>query len=1442
MVMYAEKTRRSGGPQKSLRPTFALANELTPELLPTLIVGIGASAGGIEALSRFFDAMPSDSGAAFVVVLHLDPTRESQMAHILSSHTNMAVDQVANGMRIAPNHIYVIAPDKDLTVLDGGLRLIEPAESRGHRHPVDVLFRSIAADQGERAIAIIMSGTGSNGSDGLKEVKAAGGLIFVQDPSTAKFNGMPLSAIATGFADHILAPEAMPKALVSYLRQKYIAAPHDGETAASFAQPIIDKIIMLLLTRTGHDFCHYRRTTLQRRIQRRLGLRNMVSLDEYLSELGSSATEAHLLVHDLLINVTSFFRDAEAWKDLADLVIAPLVAARDTGATIRAWVPGCSTGEEAYTLAMLISEQAAIVGKKFNVKIFATDAREDNLKTARDGIYPPAAVSGLSSARQRKFFGKLENSYQVKKELRNMCVFAPQDLLRDPPFSLLDLVSCRNLLIYLEPDEQQHVIALFHYSLEPGGFLLLGNTETVGRHEAMFEIISKKWRIYRRTGPTRLDIVKFPALRGSTQPQKILEGAVQLPNGYLLRIADMAREALLERFAPAAVLIDSSCRVVYIHGSTGNYLVKPTGQPSQNLFAMIRDGLATKLRSAVRAAIAHNRNVNVIVKIKQNNAISTVAITVAPLSKGPQSGAYLLVSFTPGPSAATHPRNTTKVGLAGDSALQDELSAVRSELRNSIEHLEIANGELKKSNEVVTSMNEELQSANEELETSKEEMQSFNEELHTVNSQLQHKVHELENSTNDLNNLLTGTETVTLFVDVNLCIKWFTPGTRELFDLMSTDIGRPLAHFARKFDDKNLLSDADNVLRQLVAMEAEVPSAAGRWYLRRMLPYRTIDDRVLGVVITFIDVTDRKRASDASEEARIYAQAIVETIRQPLLVLDDIQRVVSVNRAFEILFQVSAAECHGKLIYQLGYGTWNFSKLRVLLDEVLSDNQQFSDVEVEHDFRDIGHRCLLINGRKLIREGGRAGLILLAIEDISERKNVDNVLRESEAKLFSLIKALPVAVFTTDANGRVTFFNPAAADLWGRTPELGVEVGCGSWKLLREDGIPLQRQQSPMVVALRENRAIRGVETWTERPNGMRVPSLAYPTPLHDESGVLVGGVNVLLDITERKRSEEVRRKLAAIVESSEDAIMSMDLDGMLTSWNPGAVRLFGYSVEDVINKFFGMLVPTEQHDGRPGFLDRFEEGGDTEHSETEWQRQDKSNVWISWIISPLRSDTGKLLGAACIARDITERKRAEDHREILVRELNHRVKNTLAIVTAIASQTHVNSTSPATFRQSFESRLLALARAHDLLIHGNWSGSDLESVVRTTIDPHIGQVNRFRIEGPLIALNPASALTFSLAVHELCTNAVKYGALSKPDGHVAISWRSTDNGEGRHLQLRWVEEGGPLVGVPTRKGFGSSLIEKALARELAGVVQLLYEPSGVVCTIDAPMPLGQWE
>ncbi|MEW9614398.1 chemotaxis protein CheB [Shinella sp. S4-D37] len=1300
-----------GAASGGVRPAKAVDDgAVTATVVPVVAVGVGvgASAGGIEALGRFFDAMPADSGCAFVVVLHLDPKRESEMAHILGTRTAMPVAQVEDGMRLAPDRVYVIAPDTDLSVRDGGLHVSRPSRTRGQRHPVDVLFASLAADQRERAIAVVLSGTGSNGTQGLKEIRAAGGMSLVQAPETATFDGMPRSAISAGMADYVLAPEKMPETLLAYMSHGYVAAPVEIEATSPEGKATLEHVLELLHARGGRDFRSYKRTTLGRRVHRRLGLRNIATLDEYMDVLRASADEMLTLVGDLMISVTGFFRDAEAWKALAELVIAPMVAERASGASIRVWTPACSTGEEAYSIAMLITEHAEAAGKQFDLKVLATDVHEDNLRKARDGIYPEAATVAFPTPRLRRFFSKLDGSFQVTKELRDMVVFAPQNLLGDPPFSRLDLVSCRNVLIYLEPEAQQRIIALCHFALRPDGHLFLGNAETIGRHDDLFETVSKKWRIYRRIGPSRPDLVTYPPPRGTDETPRAGGPSRRLAEPST-PAAELARRVLLERYAPASVLIDRKGRVLYFHGTTRDYIENPPGEPTRHLLTMARDGLATKLRYAIREASRQEKSITVDARMRDGKSGRPVKMTAAPLPDSSQGSGLLIVSFIPGPPvdpAHAPTRETAGAASASERALQDELKATRAELQNTIDYMETAYEEMKASNEEATSMNEELQSTNEELETSKEE-------LNTINSQLQHKIGELESATNDLNNLLAGSEIATLFLDTDFRIRWFTPATQDLFDLVSSDIGRPVAHFAQKFADENLLRDAEEVLKKLSTIEVEVPGYSGRWYARRMLPYRTRDDRIAGVVITFNDVSDQKHAAGAVNEARKASLASEERLRLALEA--------------------------GQL------GSWEL------------------DVTTGTAVRSLRH---------------------------DEIFGYETLLPEWSYQIF------------------VRHILPEDRDEVDRRFRTAIETG-NEWNFQCR----IQRLDSE----------IRWIEV--------------SGRPAREADGTVTRMSGIVADITERRESELHAQRLAAIVRSSEDAIISKDMDGTIVSWNQGAERLFGYSNDEIVGKSVMTLIPPDRHAEEAGIMDRVRRGDHIQHYETIRQRKDGSSVWVSLSISPIQDARGVVIGASKIARDTTERRLADEHRQILVGELNHRVKNTLAVVQSIASQTLGGASSMAEARDAFSSRLMNLAKTHDVLTRESWTGANLADIVADTIKPHAGGQSRFRIEGPCLQLAPSAALAVSMALHELSTNAAKYGALSTDMGRVEIFWRVEGDGEMRRLALRWRESGGPDVIKPTRKGFGSRLIGRALATELGGKVRVEYKPSGVVCTIVAPLP-----
>ncbi|MEX0759202.1 MAG: CheR family methyltransferase [Tistlia sp.] len=797
----------------------------------------------------------------------------------------------------------------------------------------------------------------------------------LRDAFTAEHGDMPHNVILAGWADRVLAPEDMPATLLAYVRGA-LPRLERAEDLARQGETDLEAILAVLRTSGRHDFSPYKRSTLVRRILRRMSLGQVESFRHYADRLRGDAAEVRALVGDLMINVTGFFRDPEAWRTLERKVVAPLVQSREDGQQIRAWVPACSSGEEAYSIAMLLLMQAEDSGKKLDIKVFATDAAQSALARARTGLFAGSVAETMPAAWLRRFFDKERDVYRAKKELREVLVFAPQNLLSDPPFSRLDLVSCRNLLIYLQPPIQERVIALLHFSLRPDGHLFLGTAETVGRTAGLFDPVSSKWRIYRRVGETRHDLVDFPLLgaehvdTGKPRPEPM---ARRTPR-------EEAREALLAGFAPPAVLIDDRHRAIYFHGDLEPYLTTPAGEPTRYLLALLREELRGKLRAMIRKATSERTRVSAEVRLGEGPGRS-VRLVVAPA--GPVAPTpHFLVSFLEQPEAPLRGAPAADEPADGQSDLEGELNRLREELRLSVEQLENSNEELKASNEEITSMNEELQSTNEEMETSKEELQSLNEELNTVNSQLQSKVEELEDRTNDLNNLLNSTDIATLFLDREFRIRWFTPQIRTLFQVIQSGIGRPIADFAQCFEDAGFLKDARAVLRGLQPLEREVLGADGRWHLRRTLPYRTSGGEAAdGIVITFTDITERRNWEQALSTAKAFAERIVNTTRQPLVVLNDELVVRSANRAFYEGFQLTREQVEGRLLFDIDEGDWNNAELRQALRDAVPQDAVRIDLEVEHGFRKLGRRQLLVSARRIEDEA----LILLAIEDVTER-------------------------------------------------------------------------------------------------------------------------------------------------------------------------------------------------------------------------------------------------------------------------------------------------------------------------------------------------------------------------------------------------------------------------------------------------------------------------
>ncbi len=895
-----------------------------------LVAGLVASAGGLDAFKKFFDVMPADSGIAFVLVPHLDPTHASLMVELLSSHTAMPVMEASEGMAVEADRVYIIPPNKNMTIAGGVLRLTGPVERGSWQTSIDHFLRSLAADQLEKAISIILSGTGTHGTLGLKAVKAAGGLSLVQDPLTADYPGMPESAIATGLADHILPVERMPEALVNYARhftfdgEKVVAAVED-------APDHLNQLLALLRTRTKLDFRGYRKRMLARRLERRLGLSHFESLAGFLAHLRDHPEEVKQLARDLLISVTRFFRDPEAFRTLETEAIAPLMQAKNVDAPFRVWVPGCATGEEAYSIAMMLLERQAESHNPCRIQVFATDVDEKALEVARRGIYPAEISADVSPERLARFFTQVdESAWQVTKPLREIVTFANQNLITDAPFSRLDLISCRNVLIYLEPEVQRKVLALLHFALNSCGYLILGPSETVGRQTELFEPVSKKWRIYRRIGPNRAEDLQFPVMQ--SEPRQTTPLAVSRSVAPP-KLAELVQNSLLHRFELACVVINRNYEVLHFAGPTEDYLVQPGGPPTQNLFAMARRGLASKLRVVIRRAIRDNSRQSIHdVMLRNVGDIRRLNIEAEPLDSSRQNEGLMLVSFHAQPFHAAE--SLTDPGTRADTEepdllhqLERELETTREALQSTIEQLESANEELKGSNEEVMSMNEELQSANEELETSKEELQSFNEELSTVNNQLHDKIEEVEAANNDMANLLDTTDTPTVFLDLGLRIKLFTPAAPRLFRIIATDCGRPIVDIVKRFVDDDLMTEIQQLQRNLIPSEKEVRSEDGRWYVRRILPYRTLDNRIDGVVITFVDVTERKMTEDnvAERHAQVieksagflhnreaHLAAILDTATDSIITTDAQGLIQAVNPATERLFGYTAAEMIGE--------------------------------------------------------------------------------------------------------------------------------------------------------------------------------------------------------------------------------------------------------------------------------------------------------------------------------------------------------------------------------------------------------------------------------------------------------------------------------------------------------------------------------------------------
>jgi two-component system CheB/CheR fusion protein len=1037
-AMPLKKSPIAGKGSKSARPAKASSKPLAGRVIESqpveqdrskektfLIVGIGASAGGLEACTKLLEHLPPDTGMAFVLVQHLAPTKDSILADLLSKATSMPVREVQDGMTVEPDHVYVIPPNTVLAVFHGVLRLLPRAETQTQHMPVDSFFRSLAEDQGQNAVGIILSGTGSDGSLGIRAIKAEGGIVLAQDEQSAKYDGMPKSAVATGAVDFILPPEKIAAELVRISRHPVMTLLTAMKTGPllSAGEDDLNKIFMRIRTATGVDFTYYKQATILRRINRRMLLHKIDALEHYVRYLQENPTEVGVLYQDILINVTSFFREPEAFTALKNVVFPRIFENRASDTPIRIWVPACSTGEEAYSLAMAYSEFSEERGVSHPIQFFASDIDEAAIEKARQGFYPDTIAQDVSPERIRRFFVKTEQGYQIIKPIRDLCVFARQNLVKDPPFSRMDLISCRNLMIYFGPMLQKKVLPILHYALNPSGYLMLGRSESIGEFASLFSLVDKSSRIYSKK--TASTLPHFDAERGPVREKADVRKKVEEHAAGGTDIQKEADSIILNRYSPAGLVMNEDMDILQFRGNISPYLKPQPGKASLNLMKMAGESLAMELRVLVRQA--HGTDVAVRkegIKVRNNNIVTTTNIEVVAFKPRDSKERLFLVIFED--TALPTVRDTKKPGKAlaktkGRSQedqvapLARELAATQQHLKSIVAEHEASTEELKALNEEVQSSNEELQSINEELETSKEELQSTNEELSTVNDELQNRNEEITQSNNDLLNVLSGVDIPILLIGSKLQIRRFNASAGKALNLIASDIGRPISDIRPNINVPDLDTLILEVINSLTIKEQEIQDTQGRWYSMTIRPYKTADNRIDGALVTLEDINDLKLGMMRIKESRDYAEAIVETVREPLIVLSKDLRVVTANQAYYKNFAVTPEKIENKYLFDLQDGLWNLPKLRQLLEEIIRESGMFSDFEIDYEAPGVGRRSMLLNARRVAREESETQLILLAVEDISARRMAEEELdkihldhREALSNVKKLAGMLPI--------------------------------------------------------------------------------------------------------------------------------------------------------------------------------------------------------------------------------------------------------------------------------------------------------------------------------------------------------------------------------------------------------------------------------------------------
>ena len=1285
------------------------------------IVGIGASAGGLEAFTQLLKSLPCDTGMAYVLVQHLAPTHASALAEILSRATKMPVTEVQNELTVEPNHVYVIPPARSMIMAGDTLQLL-PREGNGMHRPIDQFFRSLAEEWRHRAIGVVLSGTATDGTLGLEAIKAEGGITFAQD-GTAQHDGMPHSAIASGCVDFVLPPDEIAREIVRIGHHPYVVP--NMNVRATDEKPIFAQILQLLHQSTGVDFNQYKFNTLYRRITRRMVLQKLDDLSQYVEFLQTTPAEVEALYQDILISVTSFFRDPEAFDALQNVVFPRLLKGRTRHDPVRIWTLGCSTGQEAYSLAIAYMEAAEAVGSQAPLQVFATDLNAANIEKARAGVYPKDISQDISPERLRRYFSEVDTGYRISKTIRDACVFSQHNVLADPPFSRIDLISCRNMLIYMEPVLQQKIVPLLHYALKPAGFLWLGGSETIGSYRNLFEPEDSRHKIYTRKAGSNTDRAHF-ALQRNGAPRAPFVPFTARPVDTAVDLHKEADRILLTKFAPPGVVVSADLEILQYRGDTGAFLTPAPGKASFSLLKMLREGLLVGVRAAILRAGKDESTVrDEGLRVKSNGSYHEVAVEVIPLRKGDDKNGGFLILFEdamgasqasggPQPSGNLDssrrvanqgidiPRSPESPSSDADTVrLEQELAATRDYLQSLIEEQEAANEELQSANEEVQSANEELQSTNEELETSKEEIQSSNEELATVNDELNSRNAELNRVNNDLVNLVASVQSAIVMLGPDLRVRRFTPSAETLLNLIPSDVGRPLADIKFNFDGlPNLASLLKAVLDTAGTSESEVCDKQGHWYSLRLRPYRTVDNLIDGVVVMLVDV-------DAIKRAHEYTESIVATVREPLLVLDQDLRVQSASRSFYETFQVVSENTLNRPLFELGNGQWNIPNLRRLLVEVLPLENNVTDFEVEHEFEKIGRRSMRLNARRLIQAADQAPLILLALEDITERQLAQHVVRDSEERLRFIMDSMPQKVFTTTPGGHIDYFNPQWTEFTGMTFEEMYDSGwthfvhpddlaekTRHWHHAFETGEPFQSEH--------RFRRADGEYRW----------HFSRATPLRDENGSILMWVGSNTDVHDIKQAEialhESELRYRRLFEASKDGVLILDFsNGRIIDVNPFMCELLGYAHDEFLGKELWEIGLFSDKAANESVVRTLEEKGYVRFEHLPLRSKDGRSVEVEVVANAYQEDHHSVIQFNI--RDITERSRMETvlrRQAVQLSELHRRKDEFLAMLS-----------------HELRSPLAPIANAVQLLGLQKSGESRIQQQARGIIERQVGQL-----------------------------------------------------------------------------------------------------------------------